>query len=87
MSAASQPTGALSTRVGLGTQGSADGDDTSATFNQPGGLALTSDGGGLYVVELGNRKVRAVKMATREVTTLAGDGAASGASLVARRGL
>jgi hypothetical protein len=65
-------TGAVTTFAGLaGRFDSADGTGAAARFSSPGGIA--SDGAGnLYVTDGGNRTVRRVVIATRNVTTLAG---------------
>jgi hypothetical protein len=70
-------TGATTTLAGkVGVQGSANGIGTAATFDTPRGI--TTDGTYLYVAESGtallNRghSIRMIKIATGEVTTLAG---------------
>lgn len=53
-----------------GVLGFADGPAASAVFNKPAGLALV--GGKLYVTEANNIDVRAIDLAARIVTTVAG---------------
>lgn len=65
--------GNVSTLVGtLGTAGYADGTGTAALFREPLGLALSNDARILYVADTGNHAIRAIDLATKEVTTLAG---------------
>lgn len=66
--------GRLETAIGSGKEGFADGDATEAEFRQPQGLALSSDGKTLYVADTRNHAVRAIDLATNEVTTVAGTG-------------
>jgi thiol-disulfide isomerase/thioredoxin len=58
--------------VGEGGVGSHDGSAAQASFHAPQGLAVTDDT--LYVADTGNHLVRAVDLATLEVTTVAGTG-------------
>ncbi|KAK3285641.1 hypothetical protein CYMTET_6760 [Cymbomonas tetramitiformis] len=51
-----------------------------AGFNNPAGIALSSDDAELYVADSGNHKIRKVTLATSIVTTIVGGGA-SGAAL------
>lgn len=67
-------TGVVSTLAGSGTQVSADGTGTLASFNLP--IDATTDGTSLYVVEFNGNVVRKVEIATGVVTTLAGSGVA-----------
>uniref|UniRef100_A0A0D3JAB5 SMP-30/Gluconolactonase/LRE-like region domain-containing protein n=1 Tax=Emiliania huxleyi (strain CCMP1516) TaxID=280463 RepID=A0A0D3JAB5_EMIH1 len=69
-------TGAVTTLAGSGTWGSADGVGDAAEFYCPRGIALSPDGGALFVADNGNHKIRRVEVATGEVTTLAGSGEA-----------
>jgi sugar lactone lactonase YvrE len=63
--------GNVSTWAGTaGTPGSTDANGTSASFNQPTGLAIDA-GGNLYVADSGNRTIRVISP-TKDVTTLAG---------------
>ncbi|MCC7362987.1 MAG: redoxin domain-containing protein [Dehalococcoidia bacterium] len=66
--------GRLLQAVGTGEEGFADGLPGEATFRQPQGIALSSDGATLYVADTRNHAVRAIDTATGEVTTLAGTG-------------
>ncbi len=68
------PQGIVTTFAGNGTQGSADGNGTSATFFAP--EAITTDGKNLYVADSANDLIRKIVISTGEVTTLAGTGAA-----------
>jgi len=65
---------AVTVLAGSTSAGSADGTGTSATFNGPRGLALSSDGQKAYVCDYGNHKIRVVVIASQVVTTLAGSG-------------
>ena len=58
--------------IGSGKIGFDDGSFESATFNHPQGMALVGDV--LYIADTENHAVRAANLATREVTTLAGNG-------------
>ncbi|MGA2033642.1 MAG: thioredoxin-like domain-containing protein [Thermoguttaceae bacterium] len=64
--------GSLLAVIGSGAVGQADGDFTSAQFNQPQGLALR--GQSLYVADTENHLIRKVDLQARKVTTLAGTG-------------
>ena len=52
--------------------GSVDGVGTSAKFNGPSGLAVSSNGAFLFVVDMYSHNIRKVEIATRMVTTIAG---------------
>ena len=67
-------TGAVSTLVGSGTEGSTDATGVAATFTKPHHLDVSNDGTTLYVADRYNHKIRAVDLATRAVNTLAGSG-------------
>ena len=54
--------------------GAVDAIGTSASFNRPAGLAISSNGTILYVADMTNHKIRAVVVATGAVSTLAGSG-------------
>ncbi len=62
--------------AGTGTKGFAGdgGSADKAQFDQTICIALTPDGKTLYVADIGNRRVRAIDMATGTVRTLAGNG-------------
>lgn len=64
--------GVVTTWAGSGAPGGSDGVGTTATFNQPGGLALDSVGN-LFVTEFTGQRVRKIDP-RGAVTTLAGDG-------------
>ncbi len=66
--------GALQKAIGSGQPGLKDGPADVAQFNQPQGLALSADGNALYVADTRNHAVRAVDLATGNVTTIAGNG-------------
>jgi DNA-binding beta-propeller fold protein YncE/endonuclease/exonuclease/phosphatase family metal-dependent hydrolase len=66
-------TGEVSTLAGtLGTAGHANGPGPAALFREPLGLALSHDAQTLYVADTGNHAIRAIDLATVEVTTPAG---------------
>ncbi len=60
--------------VGNGRQAFADGEYTMASFASPHGMALSGDGGALYVADTGNHAIRLVDLRSRQVTTLVGTG-------------
>lgn len=66
------PLAVVSTLAGNGSQGSADGVGTAATFLTPWGVAVDS-AGNVYVADLGNNKIRKITPAA-VVSTLAGTG-------------
>lgn len=61
---------------GRGAPGLRDGSADQPAFNQPHGLSLAgdTDNGTLYVADTGNHAVRAIHLASGEVTTAAGTG-------------
>ena len=59
----------VSTIAGTGTAGSADGNGTAASFDNP--LGMDSDGTNLYVVDKNNDVIRKIVISTGEVTTFA----------------
>lgn len=67
-------TGRVERAIGSGEEGFADGSPTEASFRQPQGLSLSDDGRTLYVADTRNHAVRAVDLASGEVTTIAGTG-------------
>ena len=70
--------GTVITLAGNGNQGAADGLDTSATFNQPTGVAVDV-AGNVYVADYGNNLIRKITPAGN-TTTLAGSGLAGSAN-------
>ncbi len=66
--------GELQMAIGSGKEGFADGGPREAAFRQPQGLALSADGETLYVADTRNHAIRAIALATGEVTTIAGTG-------------
>jgi DNA-binding beta-propeller fold protein YncE len=66
--------GRLTAAIGSGKEGFEDGGPADSSFRQPQGLALSPDGKTLYVADTRNHAVRAVDLATGEVTTIAGTG-------------
>ncbi len=66
--------GKLLQAIGSGKEGFADGGASEATFRQPQGLGLSPDGRTLYVADTRNHALRAVDLATGNVTTIAGTG-------------
>ena len=80
------PSGTAATLAGSGTQGSADGTASEATFNNPRGIAYCENDHTLYVANSGNNEIRAVSL-DGNVTTLAGSptaGFEDGAGAAAR---
>jgi DNA-binding beta-propeller fold protein YncE len=61
-------TGALSTWLGTGTPGLADGPAGLASFDEPGGLCVLGDT--LFVADTNNHRLRAADLATGTVRTL-----------------
>eukprot|EP00961_Rhodomonas_salina_P109430 1473117-Rhodomonas_salina.1 len=53
-------------------QGDIDGEGTSAMFNNPRGLALSTDGLHLYVADTDNHKIRVIELSSGNVSVLAG---------------
>ena len=66
----------MTTLAGSGTQGSADGVGTTATFGQPNGVAYAPGGTTALVADTANNLIRKIELATLQVTTLAGTGSA-----------
>ncbi len=70
------PAGVVTTIAG-GTEGSADGTGTAASFNGPMGIAIGPDGH-LYIGEWGNHTIRKITLPDGVVTTIAGIAGTSG---------
>jgi len=68
-------TGVVTTLAGTGSNGSANGTGTSASFNYPNGIA--TDGTNLYVIDTNNHRIRKIVISTGVVTTLAGSSSGS----------
>lgn len=66
--------GSLRYVIGAGQEGAVDGSFADATFRGPQGLALSPDGGTLYIADTRNHLVRAADLAGMRVTTVAGTG-------------
>ncbi len=66
----------VSTLAGNGVGGYANGVGGSASFNIPCGIALGPTGATAYVSDMSNNRVRAIALASRAVSTLAGSGSA-----------
>lgn len=64
----------ITTLAGSGSPTFADGTGSSASFNQPTSVTISSDRTFALVLELMNSRVRRVEIATGQVTTLAGSG-------------
>ncbi|EOD38772.1 hypothetical protein EMIHUDRAFT_224182 [Emiliania huxleyi CCMP1516] len=67
-------TGAVATLAGSGDADDADGVGDAAHFSYPSAVAISPDGGALFVTDSGNHKIRRVEVATGSVTTVAGNG-------------
>jgi len=67
--------GTVTEVIGSGERGYVDGNLRTSQFSQPQGLALSAEGGRLYVADTGNHAVREVDFSTGNVSTLAGTGA------------
>ncbi len=68
--------GKVVTLAGTGSKGFANGPTSSAQFNQPYGVVLSPDESILYVADYLNHAIRAIALASKQVTTLAGSGTA-----------
>lgn len=64
--------GQVSTVAGNANPGSGNGALLSASFNNPGGIAINSSGN-LYVADLLNNMIREVNFGSQQVTTIAGN--------------
>ncbi|WP_213278517.1 T9SS type A sorting domain-containing protein [Chryseobacterium indologenes] len=67
------PSGDVSTFAGNGTAGFADGDNATAQFKNPAGIAIDKEGI-IYVADQNNNRIR--RITGGQVTTIAGDGVA-----------
>ena len=72
-------TGRVTTLAGSGAYGYQDGVGTQAWFAGPIALALTPNGATLFVSDFHTHRLRAIDVATRSVSTVAGVGSPSGA--------
>lgn len=68
------PDGSIESVFGDGAEGLKDGPGSDAEFSQPQGLALSDDQSVLYVADTRNHAIRAIDLATGEVSTVAGTG-------------
>lgn len=66
--------GDIALEIGSGDDGFADGDFTTAAFHSPQGLLWDGQSQMLFVADTENHALRAIDMAQKTVTTLAGDG-------------
>eukprot|EP00947_MAST-08B_sp_MAST-8B-sp1_P002354 g2354.t1 len=66
--------GAVTTLAGSGESKSEDGVGAAASFSNPAGLALSPNGKQLFVADFESHIIRAMNVADRAVTTLAGSG-------------
>ncbi|EOD25371.1 hypothetical protein EMIHUDRAFT_237801 [Emiliania huxleyi CCMP1516] len=67
-------TGEVTSIAGSGGGGDVDGVGDAAQFYNPAGLAISPDGGALFVADQCSHKIRRVEVATGAVTTVAGSG-------------
>jgi DNA-binding beta-propeller fold protein YncE len=77
--------GQVTTVAGSGEEGYVDGAALQAYFNYPIGLAISPNGGAIYVADYNNNRIRMIR--DGQVTTVAGSGVpgyADGAALQAR---
>ncbi|MFA6552811.1 MAG: hypothetical protein WCT27_00045 [Patescibacteria group bacterium] len=68
--------GQTSLVAGSGVAGFANGIGAAAKFNRPFGITIDSTGTNLYVADSNNHAIRKIVIATGQVTTVAGTGAA-----------
>eukprot|EP00966_Prymnesium_polylepis_P024646 568701-Prymnesium_polylepis.1 len=62
----------VSVLAGSGTKAVTDGTRGGASFNNPLGVAITSDGSAVYVTDFGGHTVRRIEISSGVVTTVAG---------------
>jgi len=67
------PGGEVSTFAGNGTRGSANGNGSLASFDEPASIVIDASGN-MYITDSGNNSIRKINLAG-DVTTLAGSGA------------
>jgi sugar lactone lactonase YvrE len=69
-----------------GDSGSTDGVAEEARFSRPSGIAIDASNSTLYVADSANHRIRAIDLATKVVTTIAGssEGDADGSGNIAR---
>ncbi len=73
-------TGSVRLLAGSGSAAFGDGPGAAASFSAPSGLALDANGTYLYIADSGNNRVRAMLVATQQVSTIAGGSAAGSAN-------
>ena len=66
--------GVVDTLAGGEAPGRKDGVGAAASFNSPCGIAITADGTTLFVADTRNHRIRQVDIATKTVSTIAGNG-------------
>jgi sugar lactone lactonase YvrE len=67
------PDAVVTTFAGTGTVGSADGSAATATFNNPAGIEIDSNGD-FYIADGGGNRLRKITTSTMTVSTIAGSG-------------
>lgn len=77
---AGQPNNVTTIAGTAGNAGSTDATGTSALFGQPNGVVVSPDGTTLYITDVVNNTIRRMDLATKAVTTLAGNSGFSGAT-------
>ncbi len=73
----------VTTLAGSGSIGFQDGEGTNSVFSQPNGVSIDPTGAYALIADHSNRRIRRIVIATAQVTTLAGTGAASALNGVA----
>lgn len=66
--------GEIALEIGGGEEGFADGDFTAARFHSPQGVLWDAESQTLFVADTENHALRAINLAEKTVSTLAGDG-------------